>query len=134
MSKKVLLELMHYWLTDSVRDWEAYLALRRARKFGHALFFLHLALEKKIKAAVVYQTKQQAPFTHNLVFLAGKLQGIEVTEALLEDLKVIAEFNMESRYPGEKSDFYARATKTFSDRWHKRGEDLLLWLDQALPR
>lgn len=125
---------MRHWLEGSQRDFETYVVLRRARKYGHALFFLHLALEKKLKAVVVYQTKQHAPFTHNLVFLAAKLKNLAVTEVLLEELSAIGTFNMESRYPDEKSEFFRIATKTYCDRWHKRAEDIMRWLDQGLPK
>ena len=133
MTKPEWLKLIEYWQDGSRRDWDAYLALRRARKYGHALFFLHLALEKKLKAAIVKESKAHAPFSHNLVYLAAKL-ACDVSEALLEDLKAIGEFNMESRYPNEKSDFFKRATKKYADHWHGRGQDITAWLDRHMKR
>lgn len=128
MSKKELQALIRHWLEGSDRDWDAYLALRRAKKYGYALFFLHLAIEKRLKAVLVRRTKAHAPFSHNLVFLLGRLGDVAVSESLLSDLQQISDFNMESRYPDEKSDFFRRANKKMSDRWHGRAEEILKWI------
>jgi len=39
-------------------------AMFQTEKYPYALFFGHLAIEKLLKALVVKQTKEHAPYTH----------------------------------------------------------------------
>jgi len=63
-------KLQDYWFAgykDALLTAEK---LYEAKRYHHALFFGHLALEKILKAVVVKQTKEHAPVTHDLVKLA----------------------------------------------------------------
>jgi HEPN domain-containing protein len=62
------------------------------------LFFLHLALEKLLKALVCHQTQDLAPRTHNLIRLA-ELAKLTPTQTQLDTLADINTFNLEGRYP-----------------------------------
>ena len=58
-----------YWHTGSDEDWEmAEIALEKG-KIRHGLFFLHLAMEKLIKAHVFRVTGDLPPKIHNLLTL-----------------------------------------------------------------
>ena len=133
MTKVELQTLVQYWLTTSDSDWKAYLSLRRSRQYAQALFFLHLVIEKRIKALIVKETRDHAPFSHALPFLIGKVAAIP-SEQMLGDLLVITGFNISGRYPDEKLEFYSNATKAFADEWHRRGKEILAWLDEKLSQ
>lgn len=123
------LTLIQYWEAGSKDDLESALSIfSKAERYAASLFFLHLALEKKLKAAYVKKTHSHAPFTHNLLVLIEKL-GWEVTSDRLTLAAEINEFNTEARYPDQKLDFYKRATKEFAEKYLVKGKDFLEWIE-----
>ena len=72
--------------------------LIRLRKIRHGLFFLHLTLEKILKAHVCRHTKDIAPRIHNLARLA-ELTGIDFEEKRIDFLSEMNPCNIEGRYP-----------------------------------
>jgi HEPN domain-containing protein len=72
--------------------------LIKRQRTRHGLFFLHLALEKLLKALVCRQTQDLAPRTHNLIRLA-ELAGVSLDETQVHTLSEINAFNLEGRYP-----------------------------------
>ena len=59
-----------YWRDSAVEDLQVAQDLIKRQRTRHGLFFLHLALEKLLKALVCRQTQDLAPRTHNLIRLA----------------------------------------------------------------
>jgi HEPN domain-containing protein len=112
-------------------DWEAYLALRRAKRYAQALFFLHLTIEKLLKAIIVKSSGQHAPMTHSLAYLLGKT-SLECPERYLDQLSEMSKFNMASRYPDEKLLFYKSIDRSASLHWHKIGVEIKQWLENSL--
>ncbi len=64
-----------HWKTSASEDWEIAHRLLAANKIRHGLFFLHLTVEKLLKALVCRHTNDLAPRLHNLVRLA-ELSGV----------------------------------------------------------
>ena len=120
-----------YWLDGAQYDLETAKSLLQTKRFPYALFFAHLALEKLLKALVVKNTQEHAPYTHSLPFLASK-SGIEVPEEILDRFAEYMEFHLESRYPDEKRDFYRKCTEGFSNEKFKEMEEIYQWLIQQL--
>lgn len=118
MTKTDLEKLFQFWENSARRDLAASHTLGRTKYYSQALFFLHLSLEKKIKALIVKQTKNHPPHTHNLVFLLGKTD-VEVDNVTLDALQSITAFNIEGRYSNEKKDFHKIATREFYLKWKK---------------
>ncbi len=94
-------------------------------KIRHGLFFLHLSLEKALKAEVCRVTRDVAPRMHSLVRLAS-LAEVHFPGDKVETLVELNEFNIEGRYPellspvpsaAEAGDYVARA------------EGILQWLN-----
>ena len=74
---------VQYWKEGAAYDLETGKTLLESRRFPYALFFGHLALEKILKALLVKTTKEHAPFTHSLTFLASKIK-IEIPKSILD--------------------------------------------------
>jgi HEPN domain-containing protein len=87
-----------HWRLGAQEDWDAGEALLNLGKFRHALFFLHLSLEKALKARVCSETGDVAPRVHNLVRLS-ELAGLTPDSEQLDALADMGAFNMEGRYP-----------------------------------
>jgi HEPN domain-containing protein len=87
-----------YWRDSAVEDLQVAHDLIKRQRTRHGLFFLHLALEKLLKALVCRQTQDLAPRMHNLIRLA-ELAGISLDETQVDTLSEINAFNLEGRYP-----------------------------------
>lgn len=120
-----------YWLDGALYDLETGKSLIQAKRFPHALFFGHLALEKLLKAIVVKNTKEHAPFTHSLPFLAEKT-NIELSEEYKIKLREFMEFRIESRYPDSQKTFYEKCTESYTSGKIKEIEEIFAWLRKQL--
>ncbi|MBU0701492.1 HEPN domain-containing protein [bacterium] len=87
-----------YWRNMAEEDWEVANQLIASNKIRHGLFFLHLALEKILKAHVCHNTKDIAPKVHNLISLL-ELSGIPLKQRHTDLLAEMNPFNIEGRYP-----------------------------------
>ncbi|MDI6892805.1 MAG: HEPN domain-containing protein [Actinomycetota bacterium] len=120
-----------YWLESAEYDLETGRSLIGIGRFPYVLFFGHLALEKLLKAIVVKKAKEHAPYTHSLTFLAEKT-GLEISEELMDKLAEFTEFNIETRYPDERRDFYQKCTEAFTREKFRGIEEVYKWLRQRL--
>ncbi len=127
MTVQDLQQLLAYWREGSDYDWGTAQSLLRAKRYPYALFMGHLSLEKLLKGLIVKETRDHAPFTHNLAYLAGKLP-FEFSKERIVFLEEINSFNIEARYPDEKRELYKRATKEFTRRMMKEIGLVRLWL------
>ena len=88
--------LVQFWESGSKDDFESAESIfSTAERYAASLFFLHLAIEKSLKAAYVKKTQTHAPFTHNLLSLVEKL-GWSASEDIVTLASEINEFNTES--------------------------------------
>lgn len=123
MTKSDLKKLVLYWFEGAESDWKMHQSLLRSKHFGPSLFYMHLALEKLIKALIVQQSSSQAPFNHNLVFLMGKT-NLVLSEETIADLGHITTFNMNTRYPTDIHSFYRTATREYVLLWQKKSKEI----------
>lgn len=118
---------INYWLVGAKNDLEAAEVLFDARKYPQSLFWCHLLLEKTLKALVVFHTKTQAPYSHNLVQLSGKT-GVDFSDEQKTQLKDISEFNLMGRYADETETFALKCTSEFSQKYFSIAKNLYQWL------
>lgn len=133
MTKQDIKKLFGYFLESSSRDFATYKSLLKAKRYDAALFFLHLTIEKKIKALFIKQNGRHPPLSHDLVFLIGRCD-IDVSDSTLSILRVISTFNIESRYENEKFDFHKIATREYTATWGKKGLEVSAWIEQQLDQ
>ena len=81
------------------------LYLFEGKKYSESLFFGHTVLEKILKGSVVKETNKEAPKTHDLIRLA-EIAKLKLPNRTLEYLKIVNRFNMRTRYPDTKLQFY----------------------------
>ena len=96
-----------------------------------ALFVGHIVIERLIKAAVVKNTKNNAPFTHDLRRLS-KLSQIEFEDKHILWLDTITTFNINARYDSHKQEFYKKFTPDFSSEWISNIKELRAWIKARL--
>lgn len=87
-----------YWRTSAEEDWTAGQFLLKGNRIRHGLFFVHLAVEKILKAHVCKTIRDLAPRTHNLTRLAETAK-LALNDSQLDCLAELNQFNIEGRYP-----------------------------------
>ena len=113
-----------YWETGSEDDLDSAHKLFEGKKYHHALFFLHLALEKILKAIYVKKKNEPPPPIHDLVRLTEK-SSLSISEEMTLQLAEISTYNIAARYDDYKMRFYKKATHEYAQKWMKVGGTLL---------
>ncbi|MFH1107902.1 MAG: HEPN domain-containing protein [Planctomycetota bacterium] len=91
---------VRYWRDGSADDLEAARTLLVGGKIRQAGFFVHLAIEKAVKACAVAATRDLPPRSHDLLFLVQRL-GIALTDAQRDFMGRVQVYCLEGRYPTE---------------------------------
>lgn len=124
---------IEYWADSATYDLETGESLLELKRYPYALFFGHLALEKLLKALVVKNTKEHAPFTHSLTLLASKA-GVQIPDSILDQLAEYMEFHYESRYPDERKGFYKKCTADFARKKFVEIKEVYSWFSLSLKK
>jgi HEPN domain-containing protein len=102
--------------------------LIKSNKIRHGLFFLHLTLEKILKAHVCRHTEDIAPRIHNLVRLS-ELSGIAFESEHIDLLSEMNPCNIEGRYPEL---WGTLPSQKEAQLLVKKTEELSIWLKNQL--
>jgi len=114
---------INIWTEGAVDALDTCDKLFDSKKYHHALFFLHLALEKIIKALYICKIDDSPPFIHNLKLLVKKTKT-KLSEKEAKQLDEISEYNVTARYDDYKYKIYMKATKEYTQDWIKIGKKL----------
>lgn len=133
MTLKDVLKIVNHWLAASNHDFEVARSLFRTGKYDYCLFLCHLMLEKILKALVANVTKDHPPFTHNLLYLAGKA-NLKLTRSQIQLLDEINEFNLEIRYPEDLKEFYKKVNKPYAKKYFDITLELWKWFRNQLDQ
>jgi len=121
-------EHISYWLKTAKHDLDTAESLFKSGKYDWCLFIGHLVLEKALKAIFVDKNENKVPpKTHKLTKLAV-LSFLELTEEQIMFLDEVNDFNLETRYPDYKLEFYNRCTKEYTDQYFKKIKEFYNWL------
>lgn len=117
-----------FWRTSAEEDWEVANRLIKAKKVRHGLFFVHLTIEKVLKAHVCKKTLNLAPRIHNLSRLA-ELSLLELNQVQKDLLAELNAFNIEGRYP---ESLLPPPTLAEAKAYLKRTKETYQWLMNQL--
>ena len=123
-----IIKQITYWSASAKEDWDVANRLIKAKKIRHGLFFVHLAIEKILKAHVCKKTLDLAPRIHNLIRLA-ELSSLELNSGQLDLLAELNAFNIEGRYP---ESLLPPPTLAEAKDYLKRGKEIYQWLMNQL--
>lgn len=123
---------IEYWISSAEHDLGTAESLFAAGKYDWCLFVGHLVLEKALKALYVKDNANRLPpKTHNLVKLAEK-----TTLPLNMDKKVfldeVNDFNIETRYPEYKQEFYKICTREYAEEYFEKIKEQYRWIKSLL--
>lgn len=119
---------IEYWIQGAEDDLLTAELLIREKRILHGLFFLHLVIEKAIKAHVVKVTGDVAPRSHNLIYLSEKtdLEFDNQTEIFLG---ILMKYQLQGRYP-DYNPFIPDIIKV--NEYFENTKNLLKWLKERL--
>ncbi len=117
-----------YWRDGAAEDWEIAQELIERGRTRHGLFFVHLSLEKLLKAHVCRHTQDLAPRLHNLVRLA-ELAALPLSQAQVDVLAEINAFHIEGRYPDV---LIPPPSQDEAEGYLRRAQEIYRWLMKRL--
>lgn len=120
-------EKITYWLEAAGLDFKSMQVFLANGENHWALFVGQLVLEKTLKALILKNTELQIPRTHNLLQLA-ETAGLKLNEVKSDLLDLITTYNISTRYPDERFEFYKKCTPEFTEEQSAIIEELYLWL------
>jgi len=120
-------KLVNYWLKIAKEDLKVVDHLFEKEDYSWALFIGHLVLEKVLKGYYVKEVGKQVPYSHSLRYLAQQV-SLELSEEQKELLRTVTRFNIEARYPSEKSDFYKLCTKDYTEGYLNKIKEFYQWM------
>lgn len=125
-------EHIKYWRDSAQHDLESAESIFDSGRYDWCLFVGHLALEKLLKAIFVDRNdNNMPPKIHNLVRLA-ELSQIELNDEQKTLLDKINDFNLQTRYPDYKLEFYKRCTEEYAKDYLDKIKEIYTWLESLL--
>ena len=122
---------IYIWVNGAIDALDTCDKLFESKKYHHALFFLHLALEKIIKALYISKVDGSPPYIHNLKLLI-EMSKVKTDDEEIRELDEISEFNVSARYDDYKYEIYKRATEDYTKKWIGIGKTLYEKYKQSL--
>ena len=117
-----------HWCRGAKEDWRVGIRLLRMKSSRHAFFFIHLALEKMLKAHCCAAKEGAVPRIHSLTLLADGAR-LRLPADMLEFLAEFNRFNIICRYP-EHDDPVPRGRE--AARFLKQAREVFRWLTRQL--
>lgn len=127
-------ELIKYWIEIANHDYQTALSLFKSKRYSDCLFYGHIVLEKTLKAHVVNETNQQAPFSHDLLVLYKILKRLKLSKEEIDLLNDVNHFNIRARYPDVKLRFYKQCTPQYTRQYFYKIEMLYKKLCQLMKQ
>ncbi|MDA3896038.1 MAG: HEPN domain-containing protein [Desulfobacteraceae bacterium] len=114
---------INYWVNSANHDLDVAETLFQSTKYDWCLYIAHLVLEKTLKALYVKNIGTAPPRIHDLVRLAD-MAKIKLNEETLDFMDGVNTFNISTRYPDEKLNFYKMCTPEFTEKQFRRIKDI----------
>lgn len=125
-------EHIQYWRESALHDLDSAESMFESGRYDWCLFVGHLALEKILKAIFVKRNENEMPpRIHNLVRLA-ELSQVELDDEQKFLLDKITDFNVQTRYPDYKFEFYKRCTSDYTAEYFGRIKEFYEWFNSLL--
>ena len=105
-----------YWRNMASRDWETVEVLFNGGRYLHALFFVHLCLEKTLKAFWVRDNLEDTPPPiHNLIHLYDQTE-LDLSTEETDLLQNMNQYNITGRYQDYKDKIFERVTQSYAQQ------------------
>lgn len=123
MTPQQIKHAVTYWQEVAAHDYKTMEVLFESKRNSDSLFYAHIVLEKILKALVVKYTRKHAEYTHNLMKLAEDARLV-LTKEEQDLLDIVNDFNIRTRYPDAKLQFYKKCTRSYTVAYLKQIKEL----------
>ncbi len=107
--------------------------LVKSKDYVWSVFLDHLVIEKILKALIVFNDRESIPKIHDLNKLAISA-GLQLDDSMKNILDIITSFNIETRYPDYKKEFYKKCDSVFTSGHIDKIKEIRLWLLDQLKK
>lgn len=121
------------WLKQAEYDLHAAEQMIQNNLPAHAIFTLHLALEKLLKAYYVKLNGRMPPKTHSLLYFVGEL-SLKLPYDELSVLEELEGMGIEARYPPDLDDTLRRLTLDKVKNTLSRSNKVFTWIKKELTK
>jgi HEPN domain-containing protein len=124
---------IQYWKRTASEDWITTETLFDSERYVASVFWLHLTLEKLLKAHWVKDNITDIPpRVHNLLFLLGQT-SLSLTRDEIVFLKTVDSFQMDGRYPDYTFKIETICSQSFTKQLLETADLLQIKLLSLLP-
>lgn len=124
-------EKVRIWTEKGRYDLETARAMLKTRRYLYVGFLCQQAIEKILKAYYISQKRSEAPYTHNLRFLAESV-GLELSKETLHLLDQLVAYYIVGRYPSYKEHVARKLSERESKILLEKTERVFLWFHSLL--
>ena len=121
-----------YWIEAANYDMKSAIYMQKSGRYVYTAFLCQQAIEKYLKALYIGKMSNEAPRTHNLVYLAGLLE-IKINDKDMELLTGLTSFYIEGRYPTYKQTISRIINRVKADTILKETRRFIKWLKSNPP-
>jgi len=124
-------EKVEHWLDIAEYDLETAAVMQASRRYLYTVFMCQQALEKLLKAIYIQQIGEEAPRTHNLIYLFGLCELPRQTDYLqvMTDLNT---YYIEGRYPAYKQKLSQMLDENTAQSYLNKTQEIFKWLKSQL--
>ncbi len=115
------------WLKQANYDLDTAEAMLKTGRLLYAVFMCHLAVEKTLKALWVEKISETPGKTHDLIFLAEKL-NLHLPAEFDDFLEELNDVSVPTRYPDELDRVLREFTAEKTQAIFKRTQEFIRWL------
>lgn len=124
-------EKVEHWLDIAEYDLETAAAMQNSGRYLYTVFMCQQALEKLLKAIYIKQRGEEAPYTHNLLYLVDLLDLSPQTE-YLQTMAALNTYYIQGRYPAYKQKLSQLLDKGTSQALLSKTQEIFKWLKSHL--
>jgi len=124
-------EKVEHWLDIAEYDLETARAMQTSGRYLYTVFTCQQALEKLLKAIHIRQKGEEAPRTHNLLYLFNLL-NLSQQAQYLETMANLNTYYLEGRYPAYKQKLSQMLGKETAQTFLSQTEEIFKWLKSQL--
>lgn len=125
---------VNYWVKSAEMSHQTAIELPEIKRYLETLFYIHLTIEKYLKAVWVKQNlENNPPYTHDFSTLTNQID-IECLTEHYSFLLIAKGWNIETRYPDYKFMLYKIATKEYIEEQLEKMGKLIQCIQTELQK
>lgn len=124
-------EKIEYWVDSGQYDFKTARSMQRSGRYVYTVFMCQQSIEKYLKALHLKKREVEAPRSHNLPFLLGRV-AIEVPQDDRQFLAELSSFYISGRYPTYKMKVSAIITRKKAKEYLRKSSEFLKWIKKIL--